>query len=241
MLRYPNMGLLRQYTTTVLISAIIAVCISYALFEFRLPGQNSQDFEAKATLSVQQATQRFNAFLFEFTAASTEFTSLIEDRIIADNNFRNLPDFDFWGVSVYEEGEPEYWNNFASVTPLDSTLLNPMEVRVSTSRDNNVHFLYSRIPILLADGTDSTFYHVFTSRKITQENILSIGEELDLNASQLFNEKGEFPIRFSLVQLSVPGLPDLYMLRKRISILFGNKPPSNFKLPGRFICWESSF
>lgn len=194
------MGSLRQYTTTILIFALIAICISYALFEFRLPGQNSQDYQVKATLSVQEASQRFNAFLFEFTAASTEFASLIEDRIITDNNFRDLPDFDFWGVSVYKEGNPRYWNNFASIPPLDSTLLNSTEVRVSTSRDNNVHFLYSRIPILFTEGTDSTFYHVFTSRKITQENILSIGKELDLNASQLFNKKGEFPIRFSLVQ-----------------------------------------
>ena len=192
------MGFIKRYTTSFLVFTLLVLCVNYALFEWRNSQNRNLDYPVLAKQSVQNATEQFNEFLFEFTSASTEYATSIETSINSNNDSFPIEDSKFWGTTTFKKGAPIYWSGFSNLTLLDTTQAESLQLEVAVSRVNNVQFLYSMIPFTVVSANDTTIYHVLTTRKISQENILAVGERLELDPNQLFIPKNQFPIRFSI-------------------------------------------
>lgn len=199
------MTLKKPHIGTALFALLLASAIAYSLFEYNILSQraNTEDIKIQSQLSVKSASERFDQFLYNFNNESSRFTDFVISELARGTDHSNIlaqtkKNYHFWQFVIYEDGLPIIWDGFADVGILDSTYLAQQEISLHLKTRTNVSALEARLPITDTIGSDTTNYHVFTSVRVAQDNILSIGENLNLTPSQLFSKEKEYPVRFQL-------------------------------------------
>lgn len=194
---------LKQHRILFLFATLCLVLICYAFFEWNVSRTSvtvaNQSFLAQN--SVTEAKDRFQEFLFEFSNNSTVLTNNIQSEIESKNQIDQLllaeyTEYDFWGAAIYKNGELVIWDGFVpNELPTDSTNQNETSY-ISIENSNNVTYLFSRNPFFVMSDSTEERYDVYARVRLSQENILALGKNLELNTKSLLNLSSDFPIHF---------------------------------------------
>lgn len=187
------------------------LAIGYSVFEWSsfssIPEE--QNRVQLAEESVQSASQNFTSFMFDFTNQTTLFKEFVMNHIeqegslpIIDNELQN--NYDFWGAIIYKEQKALLWSGFAPTEYFGELLDNDQPLFVSIGIENNVTFLYAIIPFFLDGENGAERYDIYTRVKISQENILTIGVDLEINPSSIFTDQDDYPVSFNFNDLNQP-------------------------------------
>lgn len=194
--------------TWLLAFLLTLVALAYGIFEVwaehdQLPEEERIQLADSATF---EAKQNFEEFQQQFLKESQEFTAFIIERSNAsDGGVEEAindakEQYDFWGFSVFRDSELWLWSGFGpNNLPESDSLETSPEPTITIERNNNVTFLSFRSTLNL-DPVDSAHIHLFTRKKIEQDNILPIGNNSELSAQQLFQPKSSYPVRFSFFE-----------------------------------------
>lgn len=200
---------LSKNKTLLLLSLLCALLVGYSFFEWssykNIPTEKQSLTLAKE--SVAKASSSFQQFVFDFTNQSTSYTKRVKTEIEKGGNQTsisnlNLKDYQFWGTIIYRNGERWFWDGFVPETYPGDLLSQNESLHVSIDSDNNVTYLYSIIPFFIKQDTSIVRYDVFNRIKISQENILSIGNNLEVNPKDLFTVSDQYPVIFSFGEVN---------------------------------------
>ena len=181
----------------------------YAWFEWNAfsstPDKAAQ--QELAEQAVESANDRFRQYLFDFSNESALFSEFVQTEIAGNRNLLNTfqrieADFNFWGSIVYREGERLIWNGFVPDEYPGSLLGQNQSSYTSIGTDNNVTYLFSINPFFVEGDSSVIRYDVYTRTKLSQENILALGRELEQYPSQLFGDELQYPVHFGFNEIS---------------------------------------
>ncbi len=192
-------------TTTWLFALLSIIAIGYGFFEWiNVQSEpNKTEIQKLANQAVDQAAENFRQYVFEYTSEATSFAEQVQTQIEAGVTKESIiqsivPEYSFWGILITRDSTEWLWSDFAPMNPGIDTLINPNSIYVSIARENNVHFLYSITPFFVEETQGVIRYDVHTRVKLSQENILNLGNNLELEPASLFGEPTNYPIAFNL-------------------------------------------
>lgn len=190
---------------------LTALC--YGVFEIWIEHGELSEFEREqlAHKSVYSALQKYNAFHNEFSRESRLFTEFAQQQLASASTMQNIineveSNYDFWGMSIFEDQELLLWSDFAAQEIPMRTSSDSGKVWVDIKRNNNVTFLSYRTSFEIEKGDSLSQFTLLTRKKIQQENILPIGDDSELKPSWLFQSKSDYPVHFSFFE-SLPPNP----------------------------------
>lgn len=193
----------KQHRIVLLFTSLCLVLVGYAFFEWNASRSIDaiSDQSELADSSVDEAGNSFQEFIFDFSKNSTAFTKSIETKILSTNTINESllienREFDFWGVGVYKNNQLVAWNGFVPDTLTIDSLANRKNSYISIESSNNVTYLFSRAPLFVLEDSVESRYDVYTRVRLSQENILTLGKDLELDTKSLLNLSSDFPIRF---------------------------------------------
>ena len=197
--------------TTFLFILLCLLAVGYSIFEW-ITYQDSpreEDAYELAEQSVSLAAENFKNFTFEFTNRATSFTEEVKSALLDGEDltsvFQNKGTSDlFWGSVVFKNREKIAWSGFVPERYPANLLQNNDALFVSLETDNNVTYLYSAIPFFIDEQDSVIRYDVYNRVKIAQENILSLGSNLELSPSEIFTTPGQYPVRFDFNDFATP-------------------------------------
>ena len=193
----------KRSLTTLLILLCVLLC-GYAVFEWSTYS-NKPTPENKNSLAedaVNNAVENFRDYLFDFTNQSAELTGEIESRIKAGEMPEEIynalsPSSPFWGVVLYKDGATVFWDGFVPDAYPEDSPQNSDLSRISIGTNNNVTYFYNILPFFADGDTALARYDVYTRAKISQDNILELGKELEMDPALLFGSDKSYPVFFS--------------------------------------------
>lgn len=197
------MGILKENRTVILFSLLCLLAVGYSFFEwnsFRNTPTEDEKIQL-ASKSVSDAYNTFQQFLFDFTSHSTSFAEAVKNEVTNENLEKSASslldyDYNFWGTVIFKEGERVLWNGFAPTSYQGDSLSQNDPLYVSIANENNVTFLFSVIPFFIEKDTLIIRYDVVNRVKISQDNIINIGGNLELAPQQLFTLPDQYPVQF---------------------------------------------
>lgn len=185
----------------------------YSFYEWSSYQESPDESEIAlfAEESVSTASQKFQKFIYDFTSQSTSVAEFIKQSIENGRTKESISEgivtnFDFWGTSIYEEKDRLLWNGFVPDDYPSELLSRNESLYVSIENENNVTYIFSLIPFFIEQETSVTRYDVYTRLKISQENILSLGKNLELNPAEKFSAPNQYPINFSFNEIDPQGV-----------------------------------
>lgn len=195
------MGFNKSHITTVLYSTLALVAIAFLYFEWLQLNNNrsNQETQIIAAESVNESFEQLQNQIFNFSSASTEFANSIAEQLVSNTDLTlpNIIQSDFWGAAVFEAGNPIYWQDYASIFPLDSLDANNNELILERRKEGNVQFLQSIIPITNIQNSDTVYYQVYTRLLLDQHSEFDItGNQPESDIHQM-NSRNSFPVRIS--------------------------------------------
>ncbi len=197
--------------TTFLFILLCLLATGYSLFEW-MTYQNSPknaDKNLLAKQAVSEASENFKQFVFKFTNESTLFSESIKSAVEQNNQLESIFDNEFnsnlfWGSVLYKAGERIAWSGFIPENYPIELLGNEDALYVSIDQENNVTYLFSVIPFFIEEQDSLVRYDVYNRAKISQENILSLGNNLEQSSVDMFTDPGNYPVRFDFNEFSTP-------------------------------------
>lgn len=203
------MNSLKKNRSLILFFVLCTVVLSYGFFEWKnyTYKVTSEDKLDLAKNSIELSVEKFEQFLFEFTNQTTEFTDVIKSKIEKGTPYKDIyssiiEDQTFWGRIVYKQGEPLIWDGFIP-DEYPKTLVDENEAfHISVSSENNTTFLHSMIPFFIEEMDSVYRFDVYTRKKISQENILNIGKDLELHPQDLFSTPLLYPVEFAFTNFT---------------------------------------
>ena len=199
------MGFKSSHITRLLYSILATLAIAFLLFEwFQLNSkEDSSNAEQVAVTAVEEVFIQLQNRIFEFSSTSTDFANEVSTQIrnSASVTAQNSSDSDFWGVSVYEDGIPIYWNGYTSTEILDSLHAFNSELKLEREREGNVQYLKSIIPFTEIVKDDTVHYQVITRFLLEQENATNIGKSKNKSVIQ-FENPNQFPVKVSFSRVN---------------------------------------
>ncbi|MFA5669746.1 MAG: ATP-binding protein [Balneolaceae bacterium] len=194
-----------SHSSTILglfISALVVVyLISEVIFYISTPSPKA--IELIANEEVENAKEAFQDFQRSFRDETLELADVvIEARkngvTLEELQHSIYPRFNFWGVSVHKNDSLIFWSGFpkgdhhpASVSPQS-----PLSIKIIN--DNNVVYLQAIKLELEVNGTDTTKIQIKALKRLRQQNLLSIGKELNISVAEAVGLEPKFPVYFSL-------------------------------------------
>lgn len=178
--------------------------LSYGVFELWGYQQaiSAEQQEVLAKKALQSANKNFHTFQSDFVEKSEEFYEQITVEIQQNEGSalrlnEVIQKTGFWGLSVFKNDTLIAWSGFApqslrTVNASDSVTANPS---VTIGQDNNVTYLSYSKPFQMDEGDSSDTYTILTRSKLQQNNTLSIGENAEMEASLIFSNPDEYPVR----------------------------------------------
>ncbi|MEX0608548.1 MAG: ATP-binding protein [Balneolaceae bacterium] len=195
-------------TTWLLAALFLIIAVTYALFELSLHQEERSESEetSRAENAVLSAAQSYSQFEYSFAQNSRSLSRFIKNEIESGSSGRKIfnaisQDFNFWGVSIFENQDLWLWSGFGEqqYSPLSQSDTTGNQF-VTVRRQNNVTFLNSQVPFTITHGDSVVQYEVLSRVKIQQNNILPIGQNVELNPTQLFHSENDFPVYFSFFE-----------------------------------------
>ncbi|MFV1883520.1 MAG: hypothetical protein ACMZ7B_03445 [Balneola sp.] len=189
--------------TTFLFILLCLLGAGYSLFEWinfkNTPDENTAS--ELATEAVTIASDNFDRFVFDFTSRSTLVTENIKSALENGSNleqvFTESIDRDyFWGSVVFKDKEKHIWSGFVPNSYPDKVLGIDEPLHVSINTENNVTYLYSLIPFFVEEQDSLIRYDIYNRVKLSQDNILTLGSNLELSPAKLFSVPEKYPVRF---------------------------------------------
>ena len=203
------MNALIKYRTAILLSLLLLLIAGYAWFEWNsfnnTPKQaHQQDLAGQA---VEFARDRFQQSLFSFSNESAVFSDFIRKEIAGNSSLESVhrsmqSGYNFWGAIVYKEGTRLIWDGFVPAEYPENLPGQNQSSFTSIGTDNNVSYLYSINPFFVENDSAVVRYDVYTRAKLSQENILALGKDLELNPSQLFGNEFQYPVHFTFTEFT---------------------------------------
>lgn len=205
------MSTLSKNRTPILIGLLCILALGYSLFEW-LNYQNAPKESAITSLaeeSVLAASENFKQFVFKFTKNSTSFADQSKKLLENNESLESLFDeayqtYSFWGSVIFKEDEKIGWNGFVPNNLPDQIYDLNESLYISIDTENNVTYLFSLIPLFVESQDSVVRYDVYNRVKISQENILSIGKNLELSPNELFTYPGQYPVIFDFNEFTQP-------------------------------------
>lgn len=199
-----TVNFLQKNKTILLLSLLCLLATGYSFnewFSYRL-APNESEINVLAEESVSTASKNLQQFIFDFTNQSTLFTEFAKNGIEEKRSIESISkiienDFNFWGTAIYKDKNRVLWNGFVPDEYPDGLLSNDKSLHVSIESDNNITYLFSIIPFFIQQDTSVIRYDVYTRSKISQENILSLGSNLEQDPRELFTNLDQYPVNFS--------------------------------------------
>ncbi len=193
-------------TTTWLFALLSIIAIGYGFFEWMNVHDDlvdDKEVQELAEKAVDRAANNFQQYIFNYTSEATSFAEQVQVQIESGATKESLienviPEYSFWGVLITRDSTKWLWNDFAPINPDTNSLQSSNAIYVSIGRENNVSFLYSIIPFFVEDSLEVTRYDVHTRVKLSQENVLNLGNNLELAPASLFSQRNGFPVSFNL-------------------------------------------
>lgn len=179
----------------------------YGIFELWIEyteyTDSSRDQYAQEALD--EGLQNFNRFENDFIRQSSqlraELQSQLFDSTLSNGYMQSLEnEFSFWGTSVFRGQDLIYWSEFGAPALTHQLSESEPWPRVTVEQNNNVTFLSYQAPLIAPDADSIGEYQLVTRQKIDQENILSIGANSELSASELFQKETQYPLHFSFFE-----------------------------------------
>lgn len=202
-----------DHSTTILFAALGLVSIWYAFFEWNVATTPTGEshYQEKAEIAVDEAATSFRSFIFNFNSESVEFVNQV--KTVIDQRMEIEPDEDlmnqanlFWGTAVFIDSTNTFWSGFTAFPEKDRivAIQNGQQFGIETAQ--NVTFLYAVSSFLPHSATDSAKVTIVTSRKVIQDNILPVGNNLEFSPEAVFNDPDHFPVRFSFTTPPITSL-----------------------------------
>lgn len=193
--------MIRLFTYPVYISlaVFIFICAGYGYFELsqHTSSQQSPDTTALMESSLDRAEELMNQVHEGFLQASEQLNDDVHSLISSNQNrsyiYRQLEDYNFWGYSIYRNGEPWLWNGF-SLSPAPFSLFETADsIQTSILKRNNVVFLMGQNSFEINDAE----YKVLTARKLEQTTNLPFTENIVYHLSDEPALRNEYPVTFN--------------------------------------------
>lgn len=124
----------------------------------------------------------------------------------------------FWGTTLYREGQPVIWNGFAFQDNRSGNRLAQEKSSVSLKKHNNVIFWEFHVPLTIQDSAGTVSYDLRTSYRIQQSNPLPIGDRNEFHLLESQELSLSYPLNFSV--FSSP--PEDYVRLAQLSNLRGD-------------------
>lgn len=193
----------KQHRIVLLFTTLCLVLVGYAFFEWNA-SKSIDEFSNRSQLarnSVEESGNSFQEFIFEFSKNSTAFVKNVEPWILSQESLDQSSiienkEFDFWGTGIYKNGKLIAWNGFVPDTLTIDSLNNRRNSYISIESNNNVRYLFSRTPFFVPEDSIETRFDVYTRVRLSQENILTLGKDLELDTKSLLNLNSDYPIHF---------------------------------------------
>lgn len=204
------MNLVLKNRTLILFTILCVLALAYSYFEYstysRVPASEQQS--QLATEAVLEGEAQFQQLLTSFTTNSNLFANSVSQRIKegdpADQIFSGeLKSFEFWGAAVYRDRELYVWDGFVPADYPGDLLTANESAYISLESDNNVTYLFSVIPFFIQEDTATVRYDAHTRVKISQNNILALGKDLELDTEELFDIPTRYPVHFSFADIPI--------------------------------------
>ncbi len=205
------MSALNKNRTLILFGLLCILALGYSLFEW-LNYQNApqkNEIISLAEESVESASENFRQFVFDFTNNSTSFTNELKTAVENNESLESVfeavhQDDLFWGSVIFKENKKIAWNGFIPDSLPDKVYKQDESLYVSIDTDNNVTYIFSLIPFFVESQDSVVRYDVYNQVKISQENILTIGKNLELSPEKLFTNPEQYPVHFDFSGISTP-------------------------------------
>ncbi|SMO96095.1 sensor histidine kinase [Gracilimonas mengyeensis] len=193
---------------TWIVAILLALAVlTYGFFELLVANQEiSEERQAElAQEAIRAALGNFAEFEQQFVYQSQDITNQLTDHIRTDASpeqiyNRIMGQYDFWGISVFRDKELWIWEGFgeleydSTAVPTDSTTF------VDIGQSNNVTYLKYAHQFQISGADTTHHYMVVIKKKIQQNNILAIGDNAELEASELFQSVSDYPVHFHFFQ-----------------------------------------
>ncbi|MEQ9308069.1 MAG: ATP-binding protein [Balneolaceae bacterium] len=207
------MDFFKKNKLVLFLSALCVISAGYSLFEWSSYQPNSTESEITelAENSVSNATQNFQQFIYDFTSQSTSVASFVKQNIEQGGTLESISegiinDYDFWGTIIFKDKERLIWNGFVPDDYAGELLSINESLYVSIETQNNVTYLFSVVPFFIKQDTSEVRYDVYNRVKIAQENILSLGTNLEQHPEEEFSSPEQYPVNFSFNRIVPQGI-----------------------------------
>lgn len=194
-----------SHSSTILGLIISTLVVVYLISEviFYVSAPSTKTIERIANEEVEKAKDAFEVFQHTFRDETLELTDAIMNARKDDATSEELQHiissrFNFWGASVYINDSLVFWNGFpkGDFVPASANSQSPLSIEIVN--DNNVVYLQANKLELEVTDADTTKIQVKTLKRLRQQNLLSIGKELNLTVAEAVGLEPRFPVHFSL-------------------------------------------
>jgi signal transduction histidine kinase len=179
----------------------------YGFFEIWIEQGELKEVERTtlANKAINTALENYLAFEQEFITQSSNFTTYTKQQLQSQDPLGVIvqeaeTDYDFWGISLFQDNQHILWTGFAPQRPTSSFKDDTATISVSVEQTNNVTYLNYHAPIIIEEGDSTIQYNLITRKKIKQENILSIGNNSELQPSEYLQSESDYPVHFSFFE-----------------------------------------
>lgn len=204
------MNLVLKNRTLILFTILCVLALAYSFFEWRTNALSPsiEDRDTLASTAVQEAEDQFEQLLISFTNSSTLFAESIHEKLRNGATLEQIYESDissdgFWGTAIYRDSSLLVWDGFVPTSYPGELLTENESVYVSLESDNNVTYLFSVLPFFVEEDTSTVRYDAHTRVKISQNNILALGKDLELDPGELFEISTRYPVHFSFADVPI--------------------------------------
>lgn len=130
---------------------------------------------------------------------------LLEQRQNRQFIYQALTEFEFWGITLYQDGSPHSWDGFHLVIPPPFGTEFRNSVQTYVQKRNNLSILIAQVTFSVNDRD----YQLVAARRLAHTTNLQISSDINYNLADHPTLKGYFPVQFSFSELP-PDEPVLY-------------------------------
>ncbi len=108
--------------------------------------------------------------------------------------------FNFWGTALYINDSLVVWSGFPKGEFKPAAFETDLPFSMEVLTEDNVVYIQGEQSFTSTNGTDTLKFHLATLQRLQQQNLLSIGENLELTVPQALNIDLDYPVYFSFFQ-----------------------------------------
>ncbi|MGF1671106.1 MAG: hypothetical protein ACFCU6_11715, partial [Balneolaceae bacterium] len=172
---------------------------------------DEQELKPLLEESVNKASELFDTIYNDFRADSRNLRQnlepLISDRRTGPVLHQVIRNHNFWGVSLFRNGEIRTWNGFGFEAPPVSPDIEADSLFTAVLKQNNVILLYGYQTVINEES--GNIYELITAERLDQKNVLPIASGQELNLSKHPQLRNLYPVEFSFFT-PLTSQPDVY-------------------------------